>query len=169
MPKKTSVRQKLQNTIEFILCWPSVMGVGTPFSVLYMPSETPLGKTNFLHCKQWFDDSFLLSDRSSCPLPPLSSGTTSGLNLCRSCARCTVSESPCVSVSLCSEDTVIYFLCLFLSSHLLFYIAHWALKGGVWWRHPISDWVIHSHWHSAHCPVMDCGPLNENGLHRFIC
>lgn len=60
----------------------------------------------FFLCK-WLSggDSFLVRDGSPCPLPPLSDGTPSGLDLCRPRACC---HSLCAfisaSVLLCLED-----------------------------------------------------------------
>lgn len=52
--------------------------------------------------------SFLFMAGSSCLLPPLSTGTLSGLNLCRPCPCFhSLREPICVSFLLCLEDTAV--------------------------------------------------------------
>lgn len=68
----------------------------------------------------------------------------------RFCMCCySLCEFICASVLLYLEDTIS--LELFTTSGLyniyasyITYIPYLALRGGVWWRHPIWDWVFHN-------------------------
>lgn len=62
----------------------------------------------FFLCKQVsITGSFLARDRSLCPPPPLSTGTSSGLNQYRPCGCChSLCEFICASILSCLGDTV---------------------------------------------------------------
>lgn len=115
------------------ICWPfTARHWGLPLRVLRFPSGTPLGKTNFsfasgcqLEIASWLG-------KSPCPVPPLSLGMPSSLNLRKSFVHAaTVSVSALYCVLLCLEDMVFlvhpFFLPLIL---FLPPIVHISLSSG---------------------------------------
>ena len=77
-----------------------------------------------------------------------------GVNLSRPCACChRLIEFTCTLVLLWRPCFlgVLYLLWLLYSSCLFFNKISSALKGEIWWKHPIWDWVIWGLSLSAHC------------------
>lgn len=111
-PNKASKIKVLQNTIEFVLCWPTTPGHGPALRCSNLHTETPLEKTNF-------------SFASGCQLQIASwLGVEIGFNLSQ--AVCTLPDfvSSCVCRSCCGWKAffldVFQPLCLLKSLCLLF-------------------------------------------------
>lgn len=102
MPKQGNMKQKAyKNPTEVTLCWSfCAEHMFYLYAQLICPVRFHWGKLIFFWKWILIWDSFLLKDESSCPLPPLSTETLSGLNL--SYAHCpNLFEFIYVSVPLC--------------------------------------------------------------------
>lgn len=95
----------------------------------------------FLFLKITFANSLLIRIRILFAFPFPHPGILSCLSLCRSCS-CYNSVYLLISTLPCGFWKILFLdssttLCTLLSC-LLFHIGTWAMRGGVWYRHPIS-------------------------------
>lgn len=115
-------------------------------SVIYILSETLLGKTNFSLQEVTNGDSFLVRDKSSCPVSTLSTGTPSDLKLWKSC-ECfhSLCEFLCTLASLCVEDTVLLVSTIYSGSDNL------PASSSTWTADPGEDGLVEDITISSNC------------------
>lgn len=95
-----------QNTFHSFLCWP-LLSMGPVLKCGWYTQWDFNGGDRFSLCQWVCQSQLLVRVGSQCPLPHLSAGTPSALNLCRPCANChSLCEFIYASVLLCLEDTV---------------------------------------------------------------
>lgn len=129
--KAHSKKFKKQNNADFILCWSTTPGPGVCPGVQEI---FPVTLLIFFSQKVSIAKSILVRGGTRCPLPHLSIVTLSGLSLSGPVHAATVSELMCAS-------------CVWKTHSFLGAPHHplaqepWALRGRVWRRHPIWDWV----------------------------
>lgn len=139
---KWGEKRTLNSPTEFVLCCPTTPGHRACMEVCLMyPERLHWEKPDFFPLLVVLTaDNFLVRYGNLCPLPYLSAGK-SCLNLYRSwtCLLC-----PCGSHVLlfcCVGKTLFAWSCrhlwLLQSFLLLFHIASWTLRGGLWWGHSI--------------------------------
>ena len=144
--KKGQKSNKSPRTMEFVVCLPMTAGQGPDLLALHWRHVSSL-------C-QWVSvaDSFLIRVGTQSPLLPFSTGILSILNLCRPFVCCQSSWAhTCISPPVSGTCCFLGVICQLLESVcLLFHFDPWGLRGEVWWRHHVEDWVSLF----AHCPVV---------------
>lgn len=136
MPKQNHLSENVyKNIIEFILCW-----LSTTCPQVWLIYVVRFYWKNLIFPLQvnvsW--RMFLARDRSLCLLLPLSIEILFDLNLALPEHAATACEFMFASVLLCLRShyflSVLFPHWLLHSLCILFHIAPWILRGGVWWR-----------------------------------
>lgn len=122
--------------------------------LLWLICPVPLHGRKFIFLSHQVSNSFLVRGETLCPfLYPSSHRDFVWLELVYNCG-CWQSLWACMCVCPFTPVTLFHWSHPPLPVLTIFHTDPWALRGGVWWRHPNSDRVLQSLSLSAHCPAM---------------
>lgn len=104
-PVRRNQSKMNQNTFHSFLCWP-LLSMGPVLECGWHTQWDFNGRDRFSLCQWVCQSQLLVRVGSQCPLPHLSAGTPSALNLCRPCANCHISVSSYMHPFCCVWKTL---------------------------------------------------------------